>query len=101
MKNIFKKTKTLKDFDGNKVRFASDALKTVSDALNNVHETTSRISVCNCPINEQTGDGTLVGRCWFYLEDGKTCPRHGDVSKAVEKFKETGNLTLEYEMEDV
>ena len=29
----------------------------------------------NCPIKEQTGDGEVVGRCWFHLPDGKTCPR--------------------------
>lgn len=49
----------------------------------------------NCPINECTGDGTPVGRCWFYLEDGKNCPRHGDVSKELETYERTGNLTLE------
>jgi hypothetical protein len=52
----------------------------------------------NCPINERTGDGRLVGRCWFHLEeqDGRyICPRHGDVTKAVEHFKETNELTPE------
>ena len=38
----------------------------------------------NCPIREYTADGDCVGRCWFFLPDGKTCERHGDVSKAVE-----------------
>lgn len=49
----------------------------------------------NCPINEQTGDGTIAGRCWFHLPDGKTCPRHGDVTVEVKRFEETGKLTLE------
>lgn len=49
----------------------------------------------NCPINERTADGDLVGRCWFYLPDGKTCPRHGDVSTAVITFEATGELTPE------
>jgi len=49
----------------------------------------------NCPIREQTADGVPVGRCWFHLKDGKTCPRHGDVSKAVEYYKDTGRTTLE------
>lgn len=49
----------------------------------------------NCPINERTADGICVGRCWFYLKDGKTCPRHGDVSQAVDLFNKTGKLTLE------
>lgn len=51
--------------------------------------------MANCPINEQTGDGATVGRCWHYLSDGKTCPRHGDVSIEVAYFDATGKLTLE------
>lgn len=49
----------------------------------------------NCPINEQTGDGRTVGRCWFYLHDGKTCERHGDVSEAAKVYRRSGMLTLE------
>ena len=49
----------------------------------------------NCPINEQTGSRVVVGRCWFHLPDGKTCPRHGDVSAPVAKFECEGRLTLE------
>ena len=49
----------------------------------------------NCPINERTGDGVHVGRCWFHLPDGKTCPRHGDVSEAVRHFESTGKTTPE------
>ena len=49
----------------------------------------------NCPILEQTADGVNVGRCWFYLPDGKTCPRHGDVSAEVDYFSKTGKCTLE------
>jgi len=37
----------------------------------------------NCPVIEQTADGVSVGRCWFYMADGKTCPRHGDVSEEL------------------
>ena len=51
--------------------------------------------VKNCPILEVTGDNVPCGRCWFYLPDGKTCPRHGDVSAAVELYKKTFKLTLE------
>lgn len=51
--------------------------------------------VSNCPIREQTGDGRVVGRCWFYLPDGKTCPRHGDVSVEVERYINEGCTTLE------
>jgi len=49
----------------------------------------------SCPINEQTGDGMTCGRCWFFLKDGRTCPRHGDVSVEVERYKRTRKLTLE------
>jgi len=49
----------------------------------------------NCPILEQTADGANVGRCWFHLPDGKTCPRHGDVSVEVDHFNESGKCTLE------
>lgn len=52
----------------------------------------------NCPINEQTGDGVPVGRCDFYLSEGKTCPRHGDVQPEVAHFDHTGELTLENEL---
>ena len=51
----------------------------------------------NCPIVEKTGDGIFVGRCWFHLPDEKTCPRHGNVSQAVKRFKETKKLTDEGE----
>lgn len=49
----------------------------------------------SCPIIEQTGDGKPCGRCWFALPDGKTCPRHGDVSVYVERFSRGEGLTLE------
>ena len=42
-----------------------------------------------CPIRERTGDGKSVGRCWFGLQESagrKWCPRHGDVTKAVEHY---------------
>ena len=51
----------------------------------------------SCPINEQTADGTTVGRCWFGLVNGQ-CRRHGDVSKYVEVYRETGQMTLENDM---
>jgi hypothetical protein len=35
----------------------------------------------NCPVMVvDTADGIPV-RCMFYMADGKTCPRHGDVSE--------------------
>lgn len=52
----------------------------------------------NCPINEQTADGVIVGRCWHYMSDGKTCPRHGDVAIEAKYYIDTGKLTLENKM---
>lgn len=52
------------------------------------------MTVTNCPINEETGDGFIVGRCWFGLDNGK-CPRHGNVSIACRRFENTGKLTPE------
>jgi hypothetical protein len=52
----------------------------------------------NCPINEQTADGRLVGRCWFALKDGKICPRHGDVYIEALYYDHTGKLTVENDM---
>jgi hypothetical protein len=48
----------------------------------------------NCPILEQTADGDCVGRCWYYLHDN-ICPRHGDVSVAVDNYQQGKGLTLE------
>lgn len=55
----------------------------------------ARLFSNNCPISECTADGVPVGRCWFYLKDGKTCPRHGNVSEAVKHYIATGKLTKE------
>lgn len=49
----------------------------------------------NCPIREKTADGNFVGRCWHHLKDGKTCPRHGNVSKEIIHYDKTGELTDE------
>jgi hypothetical protein len=56
------------------------------------------ININNCPILERDGDGKSVGRCWYYLEDGK-CPRHGDVKEASNKYAKTGELTDEKDLE--
>ena len=50
----------------------------------------------NCPISEMTADGCRVGRCWFFCL-GDVCPRHGDVKRELETYRETGRLTLESE----
>lgn len=51
----------------------------------------------SCPISEQTGDGTRVGRCWFHLVNC-VCPRHGDVRQEVEIYRDTLKCTLENDM---
>ncbi len=38
-----------------------------------------------CPLIEKTADGVEVGTCTFYMKDGKTCPRHGDITKYLKK----------------
>jgi hypothetical protein len=48
----------------------------------------------NCAIFERTADGVGVGRCWFYLVDGK-CPRHGNVKAVMDHYHKTGKLTDE------
>lgn len=48
--------------------------------------------VNNCPIRERTADGFSVGRCWMKLTN-QVCPRHGDVTKAVEVYKQGGGLS--------
>lgn len=52
----------------------------------------------NCPINTQTADGGMMGRCWYHLPDEKTCPVHGDVSVEILHFNETGLCTIENKM---
>lgn len=48
----------------------------------------------NCPIRERTADGFSVGRCWFHCPDD-VCPRHGDVSRALKHYRDTGMLSEE------
>lgn len=48
----------------------------------------------SCPIDERTGDGKQVGRCWHFCPDD-ICPRHGDVSGPLALYRETGRLTDE------
>lgn len=53
----------------------------------------------NCAINEQTGNGRVVGRCWFYVGEKDVCPRHGDVKAPMDRYRATGKLTLERDFE--
>lgn len=46
----------------------------------------------NCPVRERTADGVSVGRCWCWCVDNR-CPRHGDVTVALQRYRETGKLT--------
>lgn len=41
----------------------------------------------NCSVRERTADGVFVGVCWFHLEDGTTCQRHGVVKIPLTKNK--------------
>lgn len=51
----------------------------------------------NCPVLERTGDGVPVGRCYFYCPEN-ICPRHGDVSGPLDRYRSTGKLTDEREL---
>lgn len=42
----------------------------------------------NCPLIDVDGDGREVGTCWYYMKDGKTCPRHGDITPYLEGQQE-------------
>jgi hypothetical protein len=53
--------------------------------------------VKSCAVNERTADGTLVGRCWFRVVEGR-CERHGDVAKVQEEYARTGRLTDESDL---
>ena len=50
-----------------------------------------------CAVNERTGNGVSVGRCWFNVVDGR-CPRHGDVTEVQTKYAKTGKLTDEADL---
>jgi len=52
----------------------------------------------NCPVYQQTNDKIPIGRCYRYLKDGKTCPIHGDVTKAIMYYKKTNTLLLEEDL---
>lgn len=56
-----------------------------------------RMDALNCPINEIAGDGRSCGRCYHYCGKNEVCPRHGDVSKEIKRYRETGRLTKENE----
>lgn len=47
----------------------------------------------NCAVLERTADGVAVGRCMFHVGNADVCPRHGDVSKVQEHYRETGQLS--------
>ena len=46
----------------------------------------------NCALRMYTGDGAPVGRCWHWLGGTDTCPTHGDVKEAMERYRSTGKL---------
>jgi len=51
-----------------------------------------------CAVRERTGDGVSVGRCCFHVGNDDVCPRHGNVSAAMARYRETGKLTDENEL---
>lgn len=73
---------------GNRSEKEKERREKLDHALRNTDEN-------NCPILERTADGISVGRCWFWLGNNKTCPRHGNVSVSVERYATTGKLQPE------
>lgn len=57
----------------------------------------SQIAESACAVNERTGDGRSVGRCWFHAP-GDVCPRHGDVSEVQAHYRATGKPTDENDL---
>lgn len=51
-----------------------------------------------CPVREKTADGNSVGRCWLSVGRDNLCIRHGDVTDAVQVYKELGQLTDEHNL---
>jgi len=47
----------------------------------------ARLNPRNCAVRERTGDSVSVGVCSFYLVDGTTCPRHGQVKELTREPK--------------
>lgn len=41
----------------------------------------------SCRVIEVDGDGRSVGRCWHYMADGHTCPRHGNTDLIPPKIE--------------
>ena len=52
----------------------------------------------SCPIQERTADRFPVGKCCFATYN-HVCHRHGNVTKAIEKYNQTDRLTDENELE--
>jgi hypothetical protein len=51
-----------------------------------------------CPVREHTADKKSVGRCWYHLKEGHICPRHKNVDLAVKMFKESGEMTNDFDL---
>ena len=48
-----------------------------------ISEVYAKMNPRNCPVIEYTADKDNVGVCCFYLQDGKTCPRHGIIKELL------------------
>ena len=62
-------------------------------------QTTIPYMLRNCAVRQYTADGTPVGRCFYYLDDGHTCPRHGDVARVQAHYEATGKLVDDFDLE--
>lgn len=53
----------------------------MSSKKQRVNNAYAKLHPRNCPLIEKTADGVVVGTCTFFMRDGRTCPRHGDISR--------------------
>jgi len=63
----------------------------INNPLERINGSYRNLFRSNCPVIEQTADGVEVGTCTFYMEDGKTCPRHGDINQYINGDKTNEN----------
>jgi hypothetical protein len=57
-----------------------------------------RLMPNNCAVRIYSKGREALGRCWHPLQNGR-CPVHGDVSGVQFRFRQTGALTDDFELD--
>jgi len=52
----------------------------------------------NCAVRMYSKGREVLGRCWNQLESGR-CPVHGDVGGVQYRFRQTGELTNDFDLD--